>query len=93
MQYHDDGRGGYTVSYDEQDTERFARRWPGSTVRGSGKFELASNGDLVGWDGDSAGEGYGEDWLAFSHDCQMYGMLCMHGMLCREPAAGEGGDK
>jgi hypothetical protein len=89
MQYHDDGRGGYTVSYDEQDTERFARRWPGSTVRGSGKFELASNGDLVGWDGDPAREGYGdgEDWLAFSHECQMYGMLC------REPAEGEGGDK
>ncbi len=63
----------YTVSYSALDAEEFSSKWPCSTVRGKGSFQYDKrNGDLVDATG-SASRKDGDDWLAFSHDCQKYG--------------------
>jgi hypothetical protein len=63
----------FTVSYSKTDCDDFSRTWPCSTVRGRGAFVFDKrNGDLVDVEG-SALKGDGPDWLAFSHDCQVYG--------------------
>lgn len=62
----------YTVSYSSDDARAFADRWPCSTVRGSGSFQFQkSNGDLVDVTG-SAARNDGDDWAAFSQDCQAF---------------------
>lgn len=63
---------GYYVEYNDLDSRRFAARWPGSTVQGSGSFVYDANGDLVDVLG-SAETGDGADWAAFSLDCQARG--------------------
>lgn len=63
----------YTVSYSARDAENFSDQWPCSTVEGAGSFQYDKRtGDLVDATG-SASRGDGNDWLAFSHDCQRYG--------------------
>ncbi len=63
----------FTVSYTPRDCEDFSRMWPCSTVKGRGAFVFTKDGDLCDVEG-SALKGDGSDWLAFSHDCQTYGM-------------------
>lgn len=67
----------YTVSFNERDAYTFRRNWPCSTVEGSGSFEYETDsGDLVGASG-AAECGDGSDWLAFSEDCQRYGVKAL----------------
>ena len=71
MKTYDNGSG-FTVSYSEDDAERFSDSWPCSTVEELGSFTFENNGDLVGLTG-TAERNDGDDWLAFSRDCQRYG--------------------
>lgn len=71
MRYYNNGSG-FTVGYSRADAEQFSRRWPCSTVRGSGSFAFDAGGNLVDATG-SALKGDGGDWLAFCEDCQQYG--------------------
>lgn len=65
----------YTVSYSEIDSKDFSSRWPCSTVRGRGSFQFQrSNGDLIDATGTAASGDDGADWVAFSQDCQQYGL-------------------
>ena len=70
MRYNNQGSC-FRVSYSKIDTEKFAKRWPCSAVKGSGWYEYNEVGDLVDCSHDEEGEG----WLAFSEDCQNYGNL------------------
>ena len=71
MRYYDNGSG-FTVGYTSRDADNFSRRWPCSTVEGSGSFSFDARGNLVGVSG-TARECDGWDWVAFSQDCQAYG--------------------
>lgn len=64
---------GFTVSYNDFDSDDFDTRWPGSTVCGKGSFSFDSSGDLRGSTG-SAEDQNGNDWAAFAEDCKKYGM-------------------
>ncbi len=71
MRYYKNGPDSFTVSYTATDSAAFSHRWPCSTVRGHGSFSF-SRGDLVDVEG-SAAANDGNDWRAFSEDCQAYG--------------------
>ena len=74
MRTYDRNGNGFTVTYSERDANRFAGRWPGSTVEGKGSFGFAGNGDLVELGGTAMeGDGDEDDWVAFSRDCQNWG--------------------
>lgn len=64
---------GFTVSFNDFDTDDFAGNWPGSSVEGRGSFAFDSGGDVVSRTG-SAEESEGSDWEAFAADCRSYGM-------------------
>lgn len=64
----------FTVTYNANDCQKFNSQWPCSTVKGKGSFQFDKrNGDLVDATG-TALTGDGSEWLAFSQDCQAYGM-------------------
>lgn len=73
MRYYDNGYF-YTVTFSPQDTAAFSRRWPWSTVRGSGSFTFADNGDLVDTTG-IAERRNGTGWLTFCQDCRAFGSV------------------
>lgn len=71
MRYYFNGSG-FTVSFNAQDSRDFGEDWPCSTVEGKGFFGFTANDDLIDAGGSALG-GDGDDWLAFSRDCQKYG--------------------
>jgi hypothetical protein len=75
MRTHDNGSG-FTVGFNESDTEDFSDSWPCSAVRGKGYFSFDNNGDLVDIVAEYEGETInadGDDWVAFAKECQAYG--------------------
>lgn len=62
---------GFTVSFNENDTNNFSSSWPCSNVTGKGAFAFDKNGDLVDIFGVS--DINDEAWLAFIENCQEYG--------------------
>ena len=72
MRYFDQGSG-YRVSFSREDAANFTKRWPCSTVQGPGWLEFAANGDLVDRGGKYS-DADGPEWVAFSQDCQAYGI-------------------
>lgn len=68
-----DNTCGFSVCFSRDDADRFAERWPCSTVQGRGSFRFDGNGDLIDVGG-SAEHNDGPDWLAFSQDCCRYGL-------------------
>ena len=72
MRYFNQGSG-YRVSFSQRDADNFAKRWPCCTVQGPGWFGFAANGDLVDRGGPFV-DADGDDWVAFSQDCQEYGI-------------------
>lgn len=73
MRTYDNGYScGFTVTFSERDSQEFSESWPCSTVHGKGSFSFAANGDLIDLTG-SAETNDGDDWAAFSKDCQVWG--------------------
>ena len=68
MRYYNQGSG-FRVSFSARDAKDFSDSWPCSTVEGPGWFEYDSGGDFV----DRSEWEDGEEWAAFSADCQAYG--------------------
>lgn len=87
MKFFDNGAG-FTVSFSRKDSADFARRWPCSTVRGSGSFAFDRRGNLVDVSG-AAARGDGSDWVAFSQDCQRFGEQSRRGRLPQAPERGD----
>ena len=74
MRYYNQGAG-FRIAYNASDASKFAYHWPCSTVDGSGWFEFDAVGNLVnrGADTKRHADADGDDWVAFSQDCQVYG--------------------
>lgn len=87
MRTHDNGAG-FSVSFSRADANDFTDSWPCSTVCGSGWFAFAENGDLVDC---HPLNGDGDDWLAFSHDCQRFGFARIDALRRRHARQRKGG--
>lgn len=61
------------VSFTASDARQFAARWPCSTVRGSGWFEFAANGDLVDFCTVVKNPEVSSGWSEFADDCKAFG--------------------
>jgi len=72
MRVHAQADGAMTVFYGLTDCDEFNRGWPCSTVKGRGSWVFDKDGNLVDATG-SASKGAGEEWVAFSRDCQVWG--------------------
>ena len=66
---HGYGTSSYIVRYSRNDTIRWSKRWPGSSVRGAGFVEFGRNGDLIDKSAPSSMDG--TDWAAFIADLQV----------------------
>lgn len=93
MRTYDNGTG-FTVSFNARDADKFASRWPHSTVQGSGSFSFTADGDLTdvgdGLPSSVSGDAVfrdGGDWTAFSQDCRRWGEKHIKALRRRHEAA------